>query len=172
MNLGDLSLSLRSGGDAKELVAVQSRERRNNRFGLHHLSPSNSAHSVTFPSVLFSDKMRAYGALGIADLPVETLERIAAWIDSPTDLLSLTMVTRTFKNIIIPNHLHYRHIRYTTDGCPELWKSLSSNKSLAQNVRKLEILGDDRHDMRPKPAVSSGYRGSTGYKHFRESCHI
>jgi hypothetical protein len=91
--------------------------------------------------------------LGIAGLPVETLEDIITWLDSPTDLLSLALVTRTFKNIIIPNHLHYRYIRCTTDDCPELWERLSSNKSHALNVRKLEIVACVGSDtMRPRPA--------------------
>jgi hypothetical protein len=74
--------------------------------------------------------------MSIQDLPVEILEQIASEIESPLDLCSFG-ASRKLRSIVFPNHAQLRIIR-----CPllsSIWEKLSIHRSLAANVRVLEI---------------------------------
>jgi hypothetical protein len=86
--------------------------------------------------VLGQDNSTASTIMSINDLPVEILEQIASEIESPSDLCSFG-VSRKLRSIIFPSHIQLRIIR-----CPllsSIWEKLSVHRSLAANVRVLQI---------------------------------
>ncbi|KIJ49210.1 hypothetical protein M422DRAFT_101940, partial [Sphaerobolus stellatus SS14] len=64
----------------------------------------------------------------------EFLEEVISNIDLPKDLLSLALVSKLFKSIIVPNHIQLRRIscHASQDG---LWKILAVKPNLAANIR-------------------------------------
>jgi hypothetical protein len=77
----------------------------------------------------------------ILELPFETLEEIIGYLDKPADLFNLASASKLLASVIIPRHLQYRIISCRLDT-HSVWKQLSDDRSLAQNVRKLEIQRD------------------------------
>lgn len=75
----------------------------------------------------------------LENLPNELLDQIVNLLDEPSDLLPLALASSRFCSIIIPRHLHYRHIRCSAQDGLKLWDALSKDKSLARNVRSLQL---------------------------------
>ncbi|KIM41874.1 hypothetical protein M413DRAFT_445085 [Hebeloma cylindrosporum] len=76
--------------------------------------------------------------------PVETLEHIAAALDSPIDLAKFGAVCTRFHLLVEPYHTQFRVIRAPL--LPPVWEKLVANRSLAQNVRILEVQSAELHD--------------------------
>ncbi|GJJ12782.1 hypothetical protein Clacol_007027 [Clathrus columnatus] len=66
-------------------------------------------------------------------------DEISFLIDSPKDLLSLALTCRTFKELIIPDHLEYRIICCDFRR-PDVWKFLASRPWLARRMRAIVIV--------------------------------
>lgn len=71
-------------------------------------------------------------------IPVELVEKILSLIDSPQDLRSLSLAARYAYNTI-KRHADYRHIQCSLIQGEAVWELLAANKSLAANVRILDI---------------------------------
>lgn len=93
----------------------------------------------------------------ITNLPAETIDHIAAALDSPTDLRNLAAVCTQLRSLLEPHHTQFRVIRAPL--LSPIWKKLAENRLFAQNVRVLEIQcaevikGDDRLDESVIPAI-------------------
>jgi len=74
--------------------------------------------------------------MSITHLPVETLDKIAGFIESPTDLHNFA-VSKQLHSIVSPRHTQLRIIRSPLRST--IWQKLITHRSLAQNVRTLEI---------------------------------
>ncbi|KAJ7277463.1 hypothetical protein C8J57DRAFT_185754 [Mycena rebaudengoi] len=73
--------------------------------------------------------------------PTEILDSIAYHVDSKRDLLSLALSCQRMHDIVVPRHFHYRHIRCKVSSL-SVWNHLVVHRSLARNVRRLEILDE------------------------------
>ncbi|KAL0957838.1 hypothetical protein HGRIS_000023 [Hohenbuehelia grisea] len=73
--------------------------------------------------------------------PTEILDTIVFHIDEPKDLLSLALSCRRLRDVVIPRHLDYRFIRCKLSSI-RVWNHLIVHRSLARNVRRLEILDE------------------------------
>lgn len=82
--------------------------------------------------------------------PTEILDAIVFHVDSKQDLLSLALSCQRMHTIVIPRHFDYRVIRCKVSSI-SVWNHLIVHRSLAKNVRRLEIL-----DERSRSASSSG----------------
>jgi len=89
----------------------------------------------------------------LVDQPTEVLEAILSHVDSRKDLLSVGLVCKRLRDVIFPRHFDYRVIRCKLSSV-SLWSHLIIHKSLARNVRKLEIL-DER--LSTAPSVANSY---------------
>ncbi|GJJ12803.1 hypothetical protein Clacol_007048 [Clathrus columnatus] len=73
-------------------------------------------------------------------LPLYTVwDEIPYHIDSTEDLLSLALTCRTFKKLIIPNHLEYRYIRCSLHR-QDVWKFFESQRRLTRGIRFVELI--------------------------------
>ncbi len=77
--------------------------------------------------------------------PTEILDAIVFHIDSKQDLLALALSCQRMHGIVVPRHLDYRVLRCKVSSI-SMWNHLIVNRSLARNVRRLEIL-DERTSM-------------------------
>ncbi|KAG7439839.1 uncharacterized protein BT62DRAFT_1013379 [Guyanagaster necrorhizus] len=77
--------------------------------------------------------------------PTEILDAIVFHIDSKQDLLSLALSCQRMHDIVVPRHLDYRVLRCKVSSI-SVWNHLIVNRSLAKNVRRLEILDESRTD--------------------------
>jgi hypothetical protein len=82
----------------------------------------------------------------LVDQPTEILDVILSHVDSRKDLLSIGLVCKRLRDVIFPSHFDYRVIRCKLSSV-RVWNHLIVHKSLARNVRKLEIL-DERSSTR------------------------
>jgi hypothetical protein len=73
--------------------------------------------------------------------PTELLDSIVFHVDSKRDLLSLALSCKRMHSIVFPRHYDYRLIKAKVSSL-RLWNHLIVNKSLARNVRVLEILDE------------------------------
>ncbi|KAJ7712273.1 hypothetical protein B0H16DRAFT_1625449 [Mycena metata] len=73
--------------------------------------------------------------------PTEILDSIAFHVDSKRDLMSLALSCQRMHDIVFPRHFQYRHIRCKVSSL-SVWNHLMVHRSLARNVRKLEILDE------------------------------
>lgn len=73
----------------------------------------------------------------VTDLPVETLDHIAAALDSPINLANLGAVCTQLRLLVEPYHTQFCAIRAPLTS--PLWEKLATNRSLAQNIRILEV---------------------------------
>ncbi|GJJ16156.1 hypothetical protein Clacol_010436 [Clathrus columnatus] len=85
-------------------------------------------------------------------LPLYTIwEEIVYFLDSTRDLFSLALTCHAFKELIIPDHLHYRNlcidIRMTN-----VWEFLKSQPRLAKSVRSIKL--SNRAKERLPPTLS------------------
>lgn len=73
--------------------------------------------------------------------PNEILDSIVFHIDSKRDLLALALSCRRLHGVIFPRHYDYRVIRCKVSSM-SVWNHLVAHRSLARNVRRLEILDE------------------------------
>ncbi|KAF8917912.1 hypothetical protein CPB85DRAFT_1214527 [Mucidula mucida] len=73
--------------------------------------------------------------------PTEILDAIVFHIDSKQDLLSFALSCQRMYGIVIPRHFDYRHLRCKVSSI-SVWNHLIVNRSLAKNVRRLEIMDE------------------------------
>ncbi|KAJ7672070.1 hypothetical protein B0H17DRAFT_1084334 [Mycena rosella] len=73
--------------------------------------------------------------------PTEILDSIAFHVDAKRDLLSLALSCQRMHDIVFPRHFDYRHIRCKVSSL-SVWNHLMVHRSLARNVRRLEILDE------------------------------
>lgn len=73
--------------------------------------------------------------------PTEILDAIVFHVDSKADLLSLALSCRRMHSIVFPRHFDYRIIRCKVSSI-SVWNRLIVHRSLARNVRRLEILDE------------------------------
>ncbi|KZV62387.1 hypothetical protein PENSPDRAFT_539851, partial [Peniophora sp. CONT] len=71
-------------------------------------------------------------------LPPELLNSVVDAIPERHDLLSLSLVCSTLRDVIIPGHLQYR-VLVASEEETGLWACLAVRGHLARNVRNLEI---------------------------------
>ncbi|GJJ12784.1 hypothetical protein Clacol_007029 [Clathrus columnatus] len=96
-------------------------------------------------------------------LPLHTIwDDIAFLLESTKDLLSLALTCHTFKDLVIPDHLKYRHI--SCDIRSPNWKLLENRPRLARGIRSIELAEDSAmEDVRlPRtPDLSYEYKRHT-----------
>jgi len=90
--------------------------------------------------------------MSITHLPAETLDKIAGFIESPTDLRNFA-VSRQLHSIVSPRHTQFRIIR--SPLLSPIWQKFTTHRSLAQNVRTLEIQRPEYYGVHPDFAVLS-----------------
>ncbi|EGO29313.1 hypothetical protein SERLADRAFT_456893, partial [Serpula lacrymans var. lacrymans S7.9] len=73
--------------------------------------------------------------------PTEILDSIVFHVDEKRDLLSLALSCHRLHGVIFPRHYDYRVIRCKVSSI-SVWNHLIVNRSLARNVRRLEILDE------------------------------
>ncbi|KAJ6497435.1 hypothetical protein C8R45DRAFT_865233 [Mycena sanguinolenta] len=73
--------------------------------------------------------------------PTEILDSIAFHVDAKKDLLSLALSCQRMHDVVFPRHMQYRHIRCKVSSL-SVWNHLMVHRSLARNVRRLEILDE------------------------------
>lgn len=71
-------------------------------------------------------------------LPSEIMDTIASNILQQKDLLHLALAHSTWRDIVIPFHLHYRTVKCADDD-GEMWAHLKDNPRRIHNVRSFEL---------------------------------
>ncbi|KAG9043849.1 hypothetical protein FS837_009054 [Tulasnella sp. UAMH 9824] len=71
-------------------------------------------------------------------LPVEVAEMIVNWIYRPRDLLSLALSHSTFYRLIVPDHLHYRHVEFCIFDYT-MWKYLLEDSSRLKRIETIKL---------------------------------
>lgn len=71
------------------------------------------------------------------DFPEEILNRIAAAIESPTDLRNIAAVCTQLRLLVEPSHTQFRVIRAPLIS--PIWKKFTENRLLSKNVRVIEV---------------------------------
>src|ERR1700691_4066727 len=107
----------------------------------YKLSPDEhrlSMHLLTIvePFVGFAPSRRT-----LTRQPNEILDSIVFHIDSKRDLLALALSCHRLHSVICPRHYDYRVIRCKVSSI-SVWNHLVVHRSLARNVRRLEILDE------------------------------
>jgi len=88
---------------------------------------------------------------GLVDQPTEIIDAILFHVDSRKDLLNIGLGCKRLYDIVFPRHYDYRVIRCKVSSI-SVWNHLVHHRSLARNVRKLEIL-DERASSRQRNPV-------------------
>ncbi|KAL0576539.1 hypothetical protein V5O48_005431 [Marasmius crinis-equi] len=78
--------------------------------------------------------------------PTEILDSIVFHVESREDLRNLALSCHRMHSIVSPRHIEYRVIRSKVSSI-SLWNHLILNRSLAKNVRRLEVM-DERSSER------------------------
>ncbi|KAG8935228.1 hypothetical protein FRC01_005484 [Tulasnella sp. 417] len=71
-------------------------------------------------------------------LPVEVVDMIANWISRPRDLLSLALSHSRFHRVIIPDHLHYRHVEFCIFDYA-MWKYLLEDPYCLRKIETIQL---------------------------------
>jgi hypothetical protein len=79
--------------------------------------------------------------VSLVNLPTEILDAIIFHIDSRRDLLNVALGCKRLHDIVFPRHFEYRVIRCKVSSI-SVWNHLILHRSLARNVRRLEILDE------------------------------
>ena len=90
-------------------------------------------------------------SFGLVDQPTEIIDAILFHVDSRKDLLNIGLGCKRLYDVVFPRHFEYRVIRCKVSSI-SVWNHLVHHRSLARNVRKLEIL-DERASSRNGNAV-------------------
>ncbi|KAJ3809567.1 hypothetical protein F5876DRAFT_89383 [Lentinula aff. lateritia] len=77
----------------------------------------------------------------ITHQPTEILDAIVFHVSSRTDLLNLAMTCSRMHGVVIPRHFDYRVVKCKVSSV-SVWNHLSVHRSLAMNVRRLEVLDE------------------------------
>ncbi|KAF8156578.1 hypothetical protein B0H34DRAFT_467042 [Crassisporium funariophilum] len=93
-------------------------------------------------------------AVSLVNQPTEILDAIMFHVDSRKDLLNVALGCKRLHDVIFPRHFEYRVIRCKVSSI-SVWNHLVLHRSLARNVRKLEIL-DERAPSGPGIMVPRG----------------
>ncbi|KAJ3974337.1 hypothetical protein EV361DRAFT_895217 [Lentinula raphanica] len=73
--------------------------------------------------------------------PTEILDVIVFHVASRADLLSLALTCSRMHDVVIPRHFDYRVVKCRVSSI-SVWNHLSVHRSLAMNVRRLEVLDE------------------------------
>lgn len=92
--------------------------------------------------------------VSLVNLPTEILDAIIFHIDSRKDLLNVALGCKRLHDIVFPRHFEYRVIRCKVSSI-SVWNHLILHRSLARNVRRLEIL-DERSSATTSGNFSKG----------------
>lgn len=84
---------------------------------------------------------------GLIDQPTEILDAVLSHVDSPKDLLNIGLACKRLHDVVFPRHIDYRVIRCKVSSI-SVWNHLIMHKSLARNVRKLEIIDERQQNGR------------------------
>ncbi|KAF9549265.1 hypothetical protein CPC08DRAFT_648247 [Agrocybe pediades] len=107
------------------------------------------------PSIVSSNSNAASStALGLAQQPTEIIDAILSHVDSKKDLLTVGLGCKRLHDIVFPRHYEYRVIRCKVSSI-SVWNHLNHHRSLARNVRSLEIL-DERAPASLKSGLGHG----------------
>lgn len=79
--------------------------------------------------------------VSLVNQPTEILDAIIFHIDSRRDLLNVALTCKRLHDIVFPRHFEYRVIRCKVSSI-RVWNHLILHRSLARNVRRLEILDE------------------------------
>ena len=79
--------------------------------------------------------------VSLVNQPTEILDAIIFHIDSRRDLLNVALGCKRLHDIVFPRHFEYRVIRCKVSSI-SVWNHLILHRSLARNVRRLEILDE------------------------------
>ena len=79
--------------------------------------------------------------VSLINQPTEILDAIIFHIDSRKDLLNVALGCKRLYDIVFPRHFEYRVIRCKVSSI-SVWNHLILHRSLARNVRRLEILDE------------------------------
>lgn len=82
--------------------------------------------------------------LGLIQQPTEIIDAILFHVDSKKDLLNVGLGCKRLHDIVFPRHFDYRVIRCKVSSI-SVWNHLNHHRSLARNVRTLEILDERVH---------------------------
>ncbi|KAJ3913631.1 hypothetical protein F5877DRAFT_52004 [Lentinula edodes] len=77
----------------------------------------------------------------ITHQPTEILDAIVFHVSSRADLLNLAMTCSRMHGVVIPRHFDYRVVKCKVSSV-SVWNHLSVHRSLAMNVRQLEVLDE------------------------------
>ena len=88
---------------------------------------------------------------GLVDHPTEIVDAILFHVDSRKDLLNIGLGCKRLYDVVFPRHFEYRVIRCKVSSI-SVWNHLVHHRSLARNVRRLEIL-DERASSRQRNPV-------------------
>ncbi|KDR76706.1 hypothetical protein GALMADRAFT_453238 [Galerina marginata CBS 339.88] len=86
--------------------------------------------------------------------PTEILDAILGHVDSKKDLLSVGLGCKRLWDVVFPRHWEYRVIRCKVSSV-SVWNHLVKHKSLARNVRRLEIIDERAPSSSSSPTASS-----------------
>jgi hypothetical protein len=92
--------------------------------------------AIVEPFVGVSESQRSF-----TRQPTELLDAIVSHVDSRHDLLALALSCKRLHSIVFPRHFDYRVVRAKASTL-RLWNHLIVNRSLARNVRVLEVLDE------------------------------
>lgn len=77
-------------------------------------------------------------------LPNELLTSIVSWLDSPRDILHLSLTNKFFFEIIVPNILYFTNISCDTPSrFSAIWRILNDQPHLAKQIRALAIVPEE-----------------------------
>lgn len=92
-------------------------------------------------------------------LPNELLISIILWLDSPRDLLHLSLTNRFFFEIIVPNILYFTSISCDLPSrIPIVWKTLKDQPHLAKQIRSLDVISEEDYTRLTSSGYKSGFR--------------
>lgn len=112
--------------------------------GLRALAPPQ--HAQNQPSTIVT----------LVNQPTEILDAIIFNIDSRKDLLNVALGCKRLHDVVFPRHFEYRLIRCKVSSI-SVWNHLILHRSLARNVRRLEIL-----DERSSATTAGNFNKSRG----------
>ena len=88
-------------------------------------------------------------SFGLVDQPTEIIDAILFHVESRKDLLNIGLGCKRLYDVVFPRHIEYRVIRCKVSSI-SVWNHLVHHRSLARNVRRLEIL-DERTSRNGNP---------------------
>ncbi|EKM56288.1 uncharacterized protein PHACADRAFT_253334 [Phanerochaete carnosa HHB-10118-sp] len=107
----------------------------------YRLSPDEHALSLHLLSIVEPFVGVAESQRSFTRQPTELLDAIVGHVDSRQDLLALALSCKRMHAIVFPRHFEYRVIRGKVSSL-RLWNHLIVNRSLARNIRVLEVLDE------------------------------